>query len=85
MSTLENQTGNEADSSASSTPNRLVAGPAVRTLAARSDLDIVVASNDLKSAKALAAPYSNVTSAPLNASDTPALEKLVADADVVLR
>lgn len=63
----------------------LVAGPAVRTLAARSDLDIVVASNDLKAAKALASPYSNVESAPLDASNTQALEALVAGADVVLR
>ncbi|GAA5839177.1 hypothetical protein JCM9279_002618 [Rhodotorula babjevae] len=62
----------------------LVAGPAVRTLALRSDLDVVVASNDLPAAHALASDYTNVDAVHLDASDKAALSDLVASADVVL-
>nr|CRX79225.1 hypothetical protein ls5931a1_00038 [Leucosporidium scottii] len=62
----------------------LVAGPAVKTLAARENVDIIIASNDLKSAEKLAQPYRNVTATPLDASNSRAVESLVADADVVL-
>ncbi|GAA5891472.1 hypothetical protein JCM8208_007293 [Rhodotorula glutinis] len=62
----------------------LVAGPAVRTLAAMGNLDVVVASNDLPAAQALASDYVNVGSVHLDASDKAALSDLVASADVVL-
>ncbi|GAA6055041.1 hypothetical protein JCM3770_006708 [Rhodotorula araucariae] len=62
----------------------LVAGPAVRTLAARENLDIVVASNDLPAAAALAEGLSNVEPAHLDASDRSALAGLIQGADVVV-
>ncbi|KAK4048433.1 hypothetical protein OIV83_004779 [Microbotryomycetes sp. JL201] len=62
----------------------LVAGPAVRTLAARSDLDVVIASNDMQAAEKLAAGHDNVRPAPLDANDQTALENLIEGADVVL-
>ncbi|BGP51397.1 hypothetical protein JCM10450v2_007339 [Rhodotorula kratochvilovae] len=62
----------------------LVAGPAVRTLAAREDLDVVVANNDLPAAAALAEGLANVEPAHLDASDKSALANLIKGADVVL-
>lgn len=63
----------------------MVAAPAVQVLAARADLDIVVASNTLDSAQALAEPHQRVTAVFLDADDGSQLQKLIADADVVLR
>ncbi|GAA5929635.1 hypothetical protein JCM1841_004254, partial [Sporobolomyces salmonicolor] len=62
----------------------LVAGPAVRTLAAKENLDVVLASNDLAAAQKLASQYSNVSAVQLDASDKVALRELIADTDVVL-
>ncbi|TNY24064.1 Saccharopine dehydrogenase-domain-containing protein [Rhodotorula diobovata] len=62
----------------------LVAGPAVRTLAARDNLDVVVASNDLPAAEALADGVESVEPVHLDASDKAALSDLIASADVVL-
>ncbi|GAA5888440.1 hypothetical protein JCM6882_008620 [Rhodosporidiobolus microsporus] len=62
----------------------LVAGPALRTLAARSELDVVVASNDLPAGQALAEGHSNVEAVYLDASDESALASLINGADVVL-
>ncbi|KAM0786112.1 hypothetical protein ACM66B_006922 [Microbotryomycetes sp. NB124-2] len=62
----------------------LVAGPAVRTLASRSDLDVVIASNDMEAAEALAVGHDNVRPAPLDASDHAALEDLIKGSQVVL-
>ncbi|GAA5959378.1 hypothetical protein JCM21900_000710, partial [Sporobolomyces salmonicolor] len=62
----------------------LVAGPAVRTLAAKENLDVVLASNDLAAAQKLASQYSNVVAVQLDASDTVALREIIADTDVVL-
>ncbi|BGP35159.1 hypothetical protein JCM10296v2_006989 [Rhodotorula toruloides] len=62
----------------------LVAGPAVRTLAARPDVDVIVASNDLPAAEKLASALENVSAVSLDASSEQALSDLVANADVVL-
>ncbi|SCZ94622.1 BZ3500_MvSof-1268-A1-R1_Chr12-3g04003 [Microbotryum saponariae] len=62
----------------------LVAGPAIRTLASRKALDVVVASNDLPAAEALAAPYENAKAVALDATRDGVLEELVTSADVVL-
>ncbi|BGP19894.1 hypothetical protein JCM10213_008632 [Rhodosporidiobolus nylandii] len=62
----------------------LVAGPALKTLAARENLDIVVASNDLPAARSLACGFSNVTAVELDASDEEELGSLISGADVVL-
>ncbi|SCV73183.1 BQ2448_7108 [Microbotryum intermedium] len=62
----------------------LVAGPAIRTIASRKELDVVVASNDLPAAEALAAPYENVKAVALDATRDGVLEQLVTSADVVL-
>ncbi|GAA6037702.1 hypothetical protein JCM8097_002296 [Rhodosporidiobolus ruineniae] len=62
----------------------LVAGPALRTLAAKENLDIVVASNDLRAARDLSSGYSNVTAVELDAGDKEALTGLIRGADVVL-
>ncbi|GAA5864875.1 hypothetical protein JCM1840_004934 [Sporobolomyces johnsonii] len=62
----------------------LVAGPAVRTLASKENLDVVLASNDLAAAQKLASQYSNVAAVHLDASDKVALRKLIAGSDVVL-
>ncbi|GAA6063495.1 hypothetical protein JCM10212_004454 [Sporobolomyces blumeae] len=62
----------------------LVAGPAVRTLAAQQNLNVIVASNDLKAAEALGQDRENVLAAYLDASDEAALRELIAQADVVL-
>lgn len=62
----------------------LVAGPAVRQLASRQDVDLVIASNDLPAAQLLASPYPNATATLLSTSDSPALSALVASASVVL-
>ncbi|KAK4052299.1 hypothetical protein OIO90_004380 [Microbotryomycetes sp. JL221] len=62
----------------------IVVENAVRTLAARSDIDIVIASNDAKSAEALSRGHDNVKPAPLDASDQRALENLIRGSDVVL-
>ncbi|GAA5862042.1 hypothetical protein JCM8547_001567 [Rhodosporidiobolus lusitaniae] len=62
----------------------LVAGPALRTLAAREDLDIVLASNDLPAVQALAGSFPNVEAVELDVDDKKALSSLVKSADVVL-
>ncbi|GAA6018952.1 hypothetical protein JCM8202_000615 [Rhodotorula sphaerocarpa] len=62
----------------------LVAGPAVRTLNARQDIDVVVASNDLPAAEALAVDRSNVEAVKLDASDSAAVQALIEHADAVL-
>ncbi|BGO95319.1 hypothetical protein JCM10020v2_007033 [Rhodotorula toruloides] len=62
----------------------LVAGPAVRTLAARPDVDVIVASNDLPAAEQLASGLENVSAVSLDAGSEQALSDLVASADVVL-
>ncbi|GAA5827914.1 hypothetical protein JCM11251_007729 [Rhodosporidiobolus azoricus] len=62
----------------------LVAGPALRTLASRTDLDVLVASNDITAARALAEGHENVEAVHLDASDKAALSSLINGADVVL-
>ncbi|GAA6007492.1 hypothetical protein JCM11491_004182 [Sporobolomyces phaffii] len=62
----------------------LVAGPAVRTLAAQGNLDVIVASNDVEAAETLASSYENVTARALDASNESELRDLIAEADVVL-
>ncbi|GAA5862039.1 hypothetical protein JCM3774_006149 [Rhodotorula dairenensis] len=62
----------------------LVAGPAVRTLSARADVDVIVASNDLSAAKAHADGRKNVKAVYLDASDPAAVAEVVKGADVVL-
>jgi alpha-aminoadipic semialdehyde synthase len=78
----------------------LVAGPAVRLIASRKDIDLIigesqlpalrartdarVASNVLESAEALASPYEGVKAVLLDASDQDSLNLLVRDADVVI-
>ncbi|GAA6037577.1 hypothetical protein JCM8097_006122 [Rhodosporidiobolus ruineniae] len=62
----------------------LVAGPALRTLAAQENLDIVVASNDLPAAEELCSGYLNATAVELDAGDKEALAGLIRGADVVL-
>ncbi|GAA5979312.1 hypothetical protein JCM11641_001991 [Rhodosporidiobolus odoratus] len=62
----------------------LVAGPALRTLAARKNLDVVIASNDLPSAQDLASGFANVTAVSLDAGNKAELASLISGADVVL-
>lgn len=61
----------------------LVAGPAVKTLTERADIDLTIASNDLAAAQSLAAP-SGSTAVHLSASDTSALSALISSHEVVL-
>lgn len=63
----------------------MVAGPAVAILKKRSDVELVIASNVLASAQALAIGSKSVTAILLDAADSVSLERLVKDADVVLR
>lgn len=65
--------------------HRLVAGPAVKVLSSRPNVDLVIASNSLESAAALAAPHENATAVLLDAGDQTTLEELIKGADVVLR
>lgn len=62
----------------------LVAGPAVDVIAARKDVDLIVASNSLLSAQALIKDHPTARAVLLNASDRDALEQLVGLADVVI-
>lgn len=64
---------------------RLVAGPAVKVITSRPDLDLIIASNSLESAEALAAPHKHASAVLLDAGDEATLKRLVEDADVVLR
>ncbi|KAL8291280.1 hypothetical protein RQP46_002258 [Phenoliferia psychrophenolica] len=62
----------------------LVAGPAVKVISSRSNIDLIIASNAIESAEALAAPQAHATAVFLDAGDQAGLETLVKDADVVL-
>ncbi|GAA5990344.1 hypothetical protein JCM10908_007326 [Rhodotorula pacifica] len=62
----------------------LVAGPAIRTLSSRANVDVTIASNDLRAAKALAQDRPNVEAVFLDAADVNELAKLIQSADVVL-
>ncbi|KAI8995205.1 Saccharopine dehydrogenase-domain-containing protein [Trametes punicea] len=62
----------------------MVAPPAVAELCKRSDVHLVVASNSIKDAKRLTAPYSNATPVIVDVSDLAAVERLVADSDVII-
>ncbi|KAK4705519.1 alpha-aminoadipic semialdehyde synthase, partial [Phenoliferia sp. Uapishka_3] len=63
----------------------LVAGPAVRVLTSRRDVDLVIASNSLPSAQALASSHPNATAVLLDAGDEGQLEALIKSSDVALR
>lgn len=62
----------------------MVAAPLVDHLAKRPDVNIVVASNMTKEAKALVSSYSNAESVPLDIADHQNLSNLVGKADVVV-
>ncbi|KAI5481105.1 alpha-aminoadipic semialdehyde synthase [Pseudohyphozyma bogoriensis] len=62
----------------------LVAGPAIKVLCSRSDVEVTIASNSLEAAKTLAEPYSSATAVFLDAGDKATLASLVKDHDVVL-
>ncbi|OSD00329.1 hypothetical protein PYCCODRAFT_1437464 [Trametes coccinea BRFM310] len=62
----------------------MVAPPAVAELCKRPDVQLVVASNSLEDAKRLTAPYSNATPMLVDVSDPAAVERLVAQSDVVI-
>ncbi|KAI0758651.1 Saccharopine dehydrogenase-domain-containing protein [Trametes elegans] len=62
----------------------MVAPPAVAELAKRRDVQLVVASNSLADARQLTAPYPNATPVLADVSDPAAVERLVAESDVVI-
>ncbi|KAL1742987.1 Saccharopine dehydrogenase-domain-containing protein [Schizophyllum fasciatum] len=62
----------------------MVAGPAVETIASRSDVQLVIASNSLEEAQKLAAENEGVEYRVVDMADESALAPLVAEADVVI-
>ncbi|KAJ2820312.1 hypothetical protein GGI24_004525, partial [Coemansia furcata] len=62
----------------------MVSQPLVDYLASSKDTDITIASNDLGEAKRLAYQFPNTVAAPLDVSDSAALDQLIKDCDVVV-
>ncbi|CDO70674.1 hypothetical protein BN946_scf184761.g12 [Trametes cinnabarina] len=62
----------------------MVAPPAVAELCKRPDVRLVVASNSIDDAKRLTAPYANATPVLVDVGDLAAVERLVAESDVVI-
>ncbi|TFK83565.1 hypothetical protein K466DRAFT_665741 [Polyporus arcularius HHB13444] len=62
----------------------MVAPPAVAEICSRPDVQLIVASNILPDAERLTAPYPNATPVLVDMGDLAAVERLVAEADVVI-
>lgn len=62
----------------------MVARPAINHLATRKDVEVLVASNDVKGAAALVASHDNASAVGLNVTDEKALQSLVGSADLVI-
>lgn len=62
----------------------MVARPAVDHIATRKDVELIVASNDLKEANSLVASHDNASAVSLNVPDESALQSLVGAVDLVI-